>query len=99
MMGGRSSSFGKHAGGVTGLGALPKLQGSEKQVKWAGEIRDNYKEKFQFFKDHYLDEPYDLRKAFQEKLVVFLVEEEKIQNFRLSETVRKLKRKQKRVLS
>lgn len=66
-MGGRSSSFGKHAGGVTGLGVLPELQGSEKQVKWAGEIRDNYKEKFQFFKDHYLDEPYDPRKAFQEK--------------------------------
>ena len=31
-MGGRSSSFGKHAGGVTGLGALPELQGSEKQM-------------------------------------------------------------------
>lgn len=30
-MGGRSSSFGKHAGGVTGLGALPELQGSEKR--------------------------------------------------------------------
>ena len=63
-MGGRSSSFGKRAGGGT---TMVELQGSEKQVKWAGEIRDNYKEKFQFFKDHYLDEPYDPRKAFQEK--------------------------------
>lgn len=32
-------------GGSSGLGggfALPKLEGSEKQIKWAGEIRDTY---------------------------------------------------------
>lgn len=37
-MGGRSSSFGKSAGGgLAGISPLPKLEGSEKQVKWAGE--------------------------------------------------------------
>lgn len=39
-MGGRSSSFGKSAGG-----GLAMLKGSEKQVKWAGEIRDKMKDK------------------------------------------------------
>lgn len=39
-MGGRSSSFGKHAGGGTTMAAL---QGSEKQVKWANEIREDMK--------------------------------------------------------
>lgn len=41
-MGGRSSSFGKHAGG--GM-TMSDLQGSEKQVKWANEIRDKMKDK------------------------------------------------------
>lgn len=44
-MGGRSSSFGKKSGGGGGLGTLPQLQGSEKQVKWASEIRDDMKER------------------------------------------------------
>lgn len=38
-------------------------------------------------------------KLFKKNLVVILVEEEKIQNFKLSETVWKLKQKQKRVLN
>lgn len=41
-MGGRSSSFGKHAGGGA---TMADLQGSEKQVKWANEIRDDLKER------------------------------------------------------
>lgn len=39
-MGGRSSSFRKSTGG-----GLAMLKGSDKQVKWAGEIRDKMKDK------------------------------------------------------
>ena len=41
-MGGRSSSFGKHAGGGA---TMADLQGSEKQVKWANEVRNDIKER------------------------------------------------------
>ncbi len=37
-MGGRSSSFGRHSG----RSALPELEGSEKQIKWAKDIRQEW---------------------------------------------------------
>ena len=66
-MGSRSSSFRKSTGGGLALGGLPTLEGSEKQVKWAEEIRDQYKDQFNFFKDHYLDKGYDYREDFEKK--------------------------------
>lgn len=45
-MGGRSGSFKKHGGGTTrggGTTSLSALKGSEKQIKWAKDIRDKFK--------------------------------------------------------
>ena len=50
-MGGRSSSFGKKAGGGAKLD-LPELEGSEKQIKWAKDIRQKIIDRVnQFEKD------------------------------------------------
>ncbi len=43
-MGGRGNSSGRGGGGGGNI-KLPKLIGSEKQVKWATDIRDNYAKK------------------------------------------------------
>ncbi len=47
-MGGRSSSFGKKAGGGAKLD-LPELEGSEKQIKWAKDIRQEIIDKVNQF--------------------------------------------------
>lgn len=67
-MGGRSSSFGKSVGGgLASISSLPKLEGSEKQVKWAGEIRDEFKDQFNYFEKHYLDKKYDAGEDYKAK--------------------------------
>lgn len=42
-----------------------ELQGTEKQVKWADDIRDQFKDQFDFFEEHYLDEKYNAGKDYQ----------------------------------
>lgn len=42
-----------------------ELQGTEKQVRWADDIRDQFKEQFEFFKDHYLDENYSASEDYK----------------------------------
>lgn len=67
-MGGRSSSFGKRSsGGSLGIGAMPSLEGTDKQVKWANEVRDQYKDQFTYFQQHYLDKGLDLRQEFEKE--------------------------------
>lgn len=48
-MGGRSSSFGKKAGGAKL--DLPELEGSEKQIKWAKDIRQRWLDTFKSIDD------------------------------------------------
>lgn len=67
-MGGRSSSFRrKSGGGLASISSLPKLEGSEKQVKWASEIRDEFKDQFNYFEKHYLDKKYDAGEDYKAK--------------------------------
>lgn len=57
-MGGRSGSFGKKAGGGAKLD-LPELEGSEKQIKWAKDIRQKWLDKINSYEKSGETEGYD----------------------------------------